>query len=90
MREKQLQIPYSAEVEDAMRYMYESLNEKDRRHCAAIEAKKLGHGGIAYISSVLGISPNTIKAGLEAFEKKLSDWSYSSQRRRTQAQRGLL
>ncbi len=53
-----------------MRYMYESLNEKDRRHYAAIEAKKLGHGGIAYISSVLGVSPKTIQAGLEEFEKK--------------------
>ena len=71
MREKQIQIPYSAEVEDAMRYMYESLNEKDRRHYAAIEAKKLGHGGIAYISGVLGVSPKTIQAGLEEFEKKV-------------------
>jgi len=70
MREKQLQIPYSAELEDDMRYMYESLSEKDRRHYAAIEAKKLGHGGVAYISSVLGVSPKTIKAGLEEFEKK--------------------
>ena len=66
-----------------MRYMYESLDEKDRRHYAAIEAKKLGHGGIAYISHLFGISPKTIKTGLEEFKKKLSDWTHPPRGRRS-------
>ena len=63
---------YSPELEEDMRYMYESLNEKDRRHYAAIEAKKLGHGGISYIARLFGISEKTIRSGLDEFEKKLS------------------
>ena len=37
---------YSPEIEDSMQYMFASLNEKDRRHYAAIEAKKLGDKGV--------------------------------------------
>jgi len=32
---------------------YNSLSEKDKRRYAAIEAKKLGHGGIKYISAAI-------------------------------------
>ena len=62
---------YSAEIEDSMQYMFESLNEKDRRHYAAIEARKLGHGGVAYISRLFKISDKTIQSGLDEFEKKV-------------------
>lgn len=55
-------IAYGPEIEDAMRYVFESLNEKDRRHYAAVEAKKLGHGGITYIAALFGISAKTIRA----------------------------
>lgn len=65
------QYPYSPQIEEDMRYMFESLNEKDRRHYAAIEAKKLGHGGIAYIARLFGISEKTIQSGLDEFEKKI-------------------
>ena len=36
---------YTDEVVKLMRKFYASLSEKDRRRYAAIEAKKLGHGG---------------------------------------------
>lgn len=62
---------YSAEIEDSMQYMYASLNEKDRRHYAAIEAKKLGPFGIKYIAKLFGLSEKTIEVGLEEFEKKV-------------------
>jgi hypothetical protein len=64
--------PYNAEIADDMQYMYQSLNEKDRRHYAAIEAKKLGHGGIAYIARLFEISERTIREGLAEFPKKTS------------------
>ena len=41
---------YSKEVEDQMIDFYISLNEKDKRHYAAVESIKFGHGGITYIS----------------------------------------
>lgn len=61
---------YSAELEDSMQYMFESLNEKDRRHYAAVEAKKLGAVGVKYIAKLFGISEKTIEVGLKEFEKK--------------------
>ena len=56
-------MPYSPEIEQAMRSFYDSLSEKDRRRYAAIEVAKLGHGGVEYIASVLGCDPKTIRHG---------------------------
>ena len=46
--------PYPAEIERKMKELYDSLNEKDRRRYAAIEAAKLGYGGPAYVSRLWG------------------------------------
>jgi len=46
-----------------MRCFYESLNERDRRRYAGIEALKYGHGGREYIAKVLGCSRNTVSKG---------------------------
>ncbi|MBF0227874.1 MAG: ISAzo13 family transposase [Desulfobacterales bacterium] len=46
-----------------MREYYESLNEKDRRRYAGVEAFKLGHGGQNYIAKVLGCSRRTVRRG---------------------------
>ena len=56
-------MPYSTEIEQAMRSFYDSLSEKDRRRYAAIEVAKLGYGGVEYIASVLGCDPKTIRQG---------------------------
>jgi hypothetical protein len=40
---------YDQAIERQMANCYGSLSEKDRRRYAAVEAAKLGHGGIAYI-----------------------------------------
>lgn len=55
--------PYPPDVERTMRAFYHSLHENDRRRYAAVEAAKLGHGGIEYISKVLGIDAKTIHRG---------------------------
>ncbi len=54
---------YSPQVEETMRRFYASLNEKDRRRYAGLEALKYGHGGRAYIARVLGCSRNTVSKG---------------------------
>jgi hypothetical protein len=48
-----------------MRTLYRSLRENDRRRYAAVEAAKLGHGGLDYISALLGCDPKTIRQGRE-------------------------
>lgn len=56
--------PYPPETEQRMKTLYHSLNERDRRRYAAIEADKLGHGGQAYISQLLGCDHKTLQRGL--------------------------
>ena len=60
-----------------MQRYYRSLSEKDSRRYAAIEAEKLGHGGISYISRVLGCDYRTIKFGM----RELSDGAVLHQTR---------
>ncbi|MFW9259076.1 MULTISPECIES: ISAzo13-like element transposase-related protein [unclassified Nostoc] len=59
---------YSSEVEAKMQRLYQSLSEKDRRRYAAIEALKLGWGGINYISQLFGCDDDTIRFGLKELE----------------------
>src|SRR5450756_2568841 len=59
-----LRTKYSEEIEKQMKAYFDTLNEKDRRGYAAIEAMKLGHGGQNYISSVLGCHFQTVMAGI--------------------------
>jgi hypothetical protein len=56
-------MTYNAAIEHSMRMFYTSLSEKDRRRYAAIEAAKLGHGGVDYVATVLGCDPKTIRQG---------------------------
>ena len=62
---------YPSLVKKRMRSFYRSLNEKDRRHYAAIEALKLGHGGTGYISQVLGCDQKTINRGIAELESEI-------------------
>ncbi len=59
---------YAPEVERMMQRLFDSLKENDRRRYAAIEAAKLGHGGIEYVAGVLGCDPKTIRLGLGELE----------------------
>jgi hypothetical protein len=52
---------------------YSSLSEKDRRRYAAVEAEKLGHGGVQYIADLFGCDPNTIRHGAEDVEQLPAD-----------------
>jgi len=61
---------YSKEIGSEMVKLYNSLNEKDKRRYAAIEAKKLGHGGIKYISELFGCHRNTITEGKSELETR--------------------
>ena len=61
--------PYSPKIEQTMKTLYGSLREKDQRRYAAVEAAKLGHGGIEYISTLLGCDPKTINQGLADLEQ---------------------
>lgn len=61
--------PYPVEIERMMQQFYKTLSEKDKRRYAAVEAHKLGHGGIKYIARVLGCNTSTIDVGLKDLER---------------------
>jgi hypothetical protein len=54
---------YDVAAERQMRVFFESLSEKDRRRYAAMEAARLGHGGVEYVAGVLGCDPKTVRRG---------------------------
>ena len=59
---------YGMEVERVMKRLFDSLAEKDRRRYAAVEARKLGHGGVEYIACLFGCDPKTIRKGQAELE----------------------
>ena len=61
------------ETEQKLRGFYATLSEKDQRRFAAIEATQLGHGGIQYISQVLGCSTRTIERGIQELDDLPND-----------------
>jgi hypothetical protein len=59
---------YAPDMERMMRRLYRSLRESDRRRYAAIEAAKLGQGGVEYIANLLRCDPKTIRQGVVELE----------------------
>ena len=60
---------YAPGIERMMKRLFNSLREHDRRRYAAIEATKLGYGGVEYIARVLGCDPKTIRQGQAELEE---------------------
>jgi hypothetical protein len=58
------QKQYDETIEERMKEFFTTLSEKDQRRYAAMEAAKLGHGGIAYVAQVVGCNRRTIGRGL--------------------------
>jgi Rhodopirellula transposase DDE domain len=70
---------YSDEITDLMLKHHQSLSEKEQRKYAAIEAVKLGRGGIIYIARVLRVDRNTIAKGIKELKTE-SDTTFNQQR----------
>ena len=64
---------YPVDVERRMQSLYDSLSEKDRRRYAAVEAVKLGHGGVHYIAALFDCDADTIRHGAQDIEQLPAD-----------------
>lgn len=64
---------YAPKVERHMKSLFKSLSEKDRRRYAAVEAEKLGHGGVQYIADLFGCDDETIRHGRDDIEQLPAD-----------------
>jgi hypothetical protein len=60
---------YEQDIEIKMQRLFATLSEKDRRRYAAIEAAKLGHGGIEYVAGLFGLDPKTVRRGMMELEQ---------------------
>ena len=71
---------YGQEHEELMRLYCASLPEDHRRRYAAVEALKIGRGGITYVAEVLGMSRRTIYTGIRELEAMGEDGGSPPQR----------
>ena len=62
---------YPKTIEQQMADFYKSLSEKDRRRYAAIEATKLGHGGVKYICKIFECDYSGVSKGQKELKNKL-------------------
>lgn len=63
------QSQYGPELLEQILAFYGTLSEKDRRRYVAVEARRLGHGGIEYVAKVFGCSQRTIERGLAELDE---------------------
>jgi exonuclease I len=56
-----------------MRNFFQTLSEKDQRRYAAVEAQRLGHGGITYVAQLLECSTKTISRGIDELDQLQND-----------------
>lgn len=56
--------------EEQMIELYKRLPEKSKRQYAAIEALKLGYGGISYVANLFKCSPKTIRLGIKELNEE--------------------
>ena len=63
---------YSPASEGAMRRVFDSLNERDRRLYAAVEAVKLGRGSLLYLTRLFDCDPKTIRRGICELQQQSS------------------
>lgn len=54
-----------------MNLLLSRLDENQRRWYVALEAKKLGHGGIKQMSEITGMHGNTIRRGWHELDDEL-------------------
>jgi hypothetical protein len=64
--------PYPSATEAAMRRLFDSLSERERRLYAATEAQKLGHGGLAYLATLFDCDKKTIRRGIRELKQPSS------------------
>jgi hypothetical protein len=56
-----------------MNLLMSRLDEQQRRWYAALEAKKIGHGGTTLLSKITGLSVETIRRGRYELDDGLAD-----------------
>jgi len=64
---------YLAFIEKEIKKFYQTLSEKAKRLYTAVEAVKIGHGGISYIARIVGCSRKTVARGIRELSQLSTD-----------------
>ena len=56
-----------------MNLLVSRLDEQQRRWYVAVEANRLGHGGVRLLSQITGLDEKTIQRGQQELEQGLAD-----------------
>ncbi len=68
-------------LHEQMNLLLSRLGEAERRWYAAVEANRLGHGGVRLVSQITGLDEKTIRRGQEEVAGSLADAPIKRQRR---------
>src|SRR4051812_2574667 len=68
-------------LHEQMNLLLSRLGEAKRRWYAAVEANRLGHGGIRVVAQITGLDEKTIRRGQEEVAGSLADAPIKRQRR---------
>ncbi|MFX0139843.1 MAG: ISAzo13 family transposase, partial [Candidatus Hodarchaeota archaeon] len=64
---------YLSFIENDIKKFYNTLSEKAKRLYTAVEALKIGHGGIIYIARIVGCSRKTVARGIKELTELSND-----------------
>jgi hypothetical protein len=68
-------------LHEQMNLLLSRLGEAERRWYAAVEANRLGHGGVRLVAQITGLDEKTIRRGQEEVAGSLADAPIKRQRR---------
>jgi hypothetical protein len=83
-------IDYDEATKERMKTFADRLSEIDLRAYAAVEAYKLGRGGVGFIAELFEMSPETIKKGQRDLDDPSRLPSHSRQRKIGAGRKGVL
>lgn len=63
--------PYPKEIEEIMQKLYNCMSEKDGYLYAGVEALKLPHDGVDYISKLFGCSRDSVLLGMKELDEAI-------------------
>ena len=69
-------------LHDQMNVLLSRLGEAERRWYAAVEANRLGHGGVRLVAQITGLDEKTIRRGQEEVAGSLADAPIKRRQRR--------
>jgi hypothetical protein len=61
------------QLHEQMNLLFDRLDEQQRRWVAAIESKKIGHGGDTAVARITGLHVDTIRRGREELDAHFAD-----------------